>query len=127
MNPSKKTPGYFSHADRSFLLDLNAHGIEVCWFDRTTQNLLQFCERVLDYTGIFLPPNRIDEYHKALTIGIYGSSCLSRDIEVDIRKILLGLEELKTEINHPLLNPTRPLAGSTGGGPGVMGIANKLA
>lgn len=127
MNPSKKTPGYFSHADRSFLLDLNAHGIEVFWFDRTTQKLLQFCERVLDYTGIFLPPNRIDEYHKALTIGIYGSSCVSKDIEADIRKILLGLEKLKTEIDHPLLNPTRPLAVSTGGGPGVMGIANKVA
>ena len=127
LNPSKKTPGYFSHADRSFLLDLNAHGIEVFWFDRQTNKLLQFCERVLDYTGIFLPPHRIEEYHKALSIGIYGSSCVCKDIEKDIRTILTGLEEFKKQIAHPLLNPTRPLAVSTGGGPGVMGIANKVA
>jgi len=127
MNPSKKTPGYFSHADRSFLLDLNAHGIEVFWYDKTLFKLLQFCERVLDYTGIFLPPNRIEEYHRALTIGIYGSSCVSKDIEGDIRDILLGLEAIKTGSSHHLLNPTRPLAVSTGGGPGVMGIANKVA
>lgn len=127
LNPSKKTPGYFSHADRSFLLDLNAHGIEVFWYDRLCNKLLQFCERVLDYTGIFLPPNRIEEYHKALSIGIYGSSCVSKDIEGDIRTILTGLEEFKNHVDHPLLNPTRPLAVSTGGGPGVMGIANKVA
>ena len=127
MNPSKKTPGYFSHADRSFLLDLNAHGIEVYWYDKSLSKLLQFCERVLDYTGIFLPPNRIEEYHKALTIGIYGSSCVSKDIEGDIKEILLGLEALKTHCTHPLLNPQRTLALSTGGGPGVMGIANKVA
>ncbi|NDD99150.1 hypothetical protein EB008_02505 [bacterium] len=127
MNPSKKTPGYFSHADRSFLLDLNAHGIEVFWYDKTLSKLLQFCERVLDYTGIFLPPNRIEEYHRALTIGIYGSSCVSKDIEGDIREILLGLETMKIDCSHPLLNPHRTLAVSTGGGPGVMGIANKVA
>ncbi len=127
MNPSKKTPGYFSHADRSFLLDLNAHGIEVFWYDKTLSKLLQFCERVLDYTGIFLPPNRIEEYHRALTIGIYGSSCVSKDIEGDIKEILLGLEAMKIDCSHHLLNPQRPLAVSTGGGPGVMGIANKVA
>ncbi|MFZ4772619.1 MAG: hypothetical protein ACOYK9_01340 [Chlamydiia bacterium] len=127
LNPSKKTPGYFSHGDRSFLLDLNAYGIEVFWFDRFSQKLLQFCERVRDYTGIFLPPQRIEEYHKALTIGIYGSSCVSKDIEPDIRTILLGLEAFKLQVDHPLLSPSKPLALSTGGGPGVMGIANKVA
>ncbi len=118
LNPSQKTPGYFSHADRSLLLDLNAYGIEVFWYDRSSAKLLQFCERVLDYTGIFLPPHRIEEYQKALTIGVYGSSCVSKEIEPDIKTILLGLTALASP---------KPLAVSTGGGPGVMGIANKVA
>ena len=127
LNPSKKTPGFFSHADRSFLLDLNAHGIEVFWFDRQTDKILQFCERVLDYTGIFLPPNRIEEYHKSLSIGIYGSSSVTKDIECDIKTILQGLLDMRQESLHPLLNITKTLSVSTGGGPGVMNVANKVA
>ena len=76
---------------------------------------------------MFVPKECIDIFVESTMVGIYGSNLIEGHFESELKKLIRGLLEMKKEMNHPLLNPTTPLALLTGGGPGAMLIGNKVA
>jgi len=125
--PSRAHGEFFSHEDRSFLLDLAKFGIPIFWIDERTHSVLQYVPKPNKDSGMFVPLDKVEAFISATTIGIYGSNLLEGNFEGILREILSGLLELKTNCSHNLLNPNTPLAMVTGGGPGVMRIGNKVA
>lgn len=126
-HPSRAHGEFFSHEDRSFLLDLSKFGIPVYWVDARTGKILQYIPKPQKDSGMFVPLDKVETFTSATTIGIYGSNLLEGNFEPILKEILQGLLELKANASHPLLNPDTPLAMVTGGGPGVMNIGNKVA
>lgn len=125
--PSRSHGEFFSHEDRSFLLDLAKFGIPIYWIDERSHNILQYVPKPNKDSGMFVPLDKVETFISATTIGIYGSNLIEGNFEQILREILQGLLELKTNSSHNLLNPNTPLAMVTGGGPGVMRIGNKVA
>jgi len=125
--PSKKHGDFFSSEDRSLLNDLYKCGVPVYWVDQKTKNVLQYMQKVNRATGMFVPLNQIDRYLKATTFGLYGSNLVVGPFEDELHELLSGILELRKKVNHPLLSPETPLALVTGGGPGAMEVANKMA
>jgi predicted Rossmann-fold nucleotide-binding protein len=76
---------------------------------------------------MFVPIERRDEYLGATFLGVYGSNLIAGDLEAELEILLVGLLELRRTCKHELLNPDRPLALVTGGGPGAMEAGNRVA
>ena len=76
---------------------------------------------------MFVPLNKKEAFEKATFFGIYGSNLLEGNFEVELRKLLQGILEMRPHIDHPLLNQNIPLALVTGGGPGAMEMGNRMA
>ncbi|NGX31131.1 MAG: hypothetical protein K940chlam8_00492, partial [Chlamydiae bacterium] len=125
--PSTTEQGFFSHEDRSLLLDLAKFGICCYWVDKTTHQILQFIPKKGTDSGMFVPKDRIQEFLKATTFGVYGSNLVQGDFENELRVFFKGVLKLKRQANHPLLNPQKTLALITGGGPGAMEVGNRIA
>lgn len=125
--PSYRGGDYFSHEDRSLLLDLAKFAIPVYWLSSFSEEALMYVPRQDKDSGMFVPISRVAAFQRATFFGTYGSNMLSGCHEGDLRAILEGVLELKEEATHPLLNPDTPLALVTGGGPGVMEIGNRVA
>lgn len=125
--PSKRHGDYFTQEDRTLLLDLAKFGIPVFWVDKRSNNVLQFITREDKEAGMFVPPSQTDDFYRATAIGVYGSHLIPGGYEKEIYDLFKGLLELKQEVNHPLLNPHKPLILVTGGGPGAMEMANQIA
>ncbi|MBI2809792.1 MAG: hypothetical protein HYX67_03020 [Candidatus Melainabacteria bacterium] len=125
--PSLSYGSYFSHEDRSMLLDLAKFGIPVYWVDENSGNVLQYIPKPGKDSGMFVPQELIDTFVKATTFGIYGSTLMHGNIEDEITKLLLGIIAIRTEFTHPLLNTDTPIALVTGGGPGLMEVGNRAA
>jgi len=125
--PSLTYGDFFSHEDRSMLLDLAKFGIPVCWVDQGSQKILQYFPKPGKDSGMFVPLDSVDTFLKSTLFGIYGSNLLEFDFEKDLTELLRGLLKLSKEMNHPLLNPETPLAMVTGGGPGSMSLGNRVA
>lgn len=125
--PSRSFGEYFSHEDRSMLLDLAKFGIPVFWLDESTNRILQYVPKPNKDAGMFVPLDDVETFIKATSFGIYGSNLIESSFEEELEKLFSGLKALAQEVNHPLLNPSTPVALITGGGPGVMEVGNRVA
>ncbi len=125
--PSQSYGDFFSHEDRSFLLDLAKFAIPVYWVDKTSGKILQFVPKPDKDAGLFVPLPQIDEFLKATSFGIYGSNLLEGNFEKELTHLMEGLKKMRQESRHPLLNKNTPIALITGGGPGVMEVGNRVA
>ena len=124
--PSLSHQNFFAE-DRALLHDLEKFAIPVFWVDDISQQILQYVQKKERDSGIFVPISEVDNFLKSTVFGIYGSNLLSTDLEVELEKLLKGLQELQQSCTHPKLNAATPLSLITGGGPGVMEIGNKVA
>jgi predicted Rossmann-fold nucleotide-binding protein len=125
--PSLTYGSFFSHEDRSMLLDLAKFGIPVYWVDETSGNILQYIPKPNKDSGMFVPESLIDTFVKATSFGIYGSTLLHEGFEEELTRMMRGIIAMRSEYNHRLLNPDTPIALVTGGGPGLMEVGNRVA
>ena len=125
--PSSSYGDFFSHEDRSMLLDLAKFAIPVYWVDKGSQSILQYVPKPNKDTGMFVPLAQVEAFIKAASFGVYGSNLLSGHLESELFALFQGLEKMRPTIKHPLFNASTPIALITGGGPGVMEIGNKVA
>lgn len=125
--PSLAYGNFFSHEDRSMLLDLAKFGIPVYWVDRTSKNVLQYITKPGKDSGMFVPDHLIDIFVKATMFGIYGSTLVHGNFEEELTSLLNGIILMRSEFDHPLLNAETPIALVTGGGPGLMEVGNIVA
>ncbi len=125
--PSLSYGNFFSHEDRSMLLDLAKFGIPVYWVDDTSGQVLQYIPKPGKDSGMFVPDPLIDTFVKSTAFGIYGSTLLHGNFEEELANLLHGITAMRAEYSHPLLNPDTPIALVTGGGPGLMEVGNRVA
>ncbi len=125
--PSLSHGDFFSHEDRSFLLDLAKFGIPVFWVDKTTNKILQYVPKPDKDTGMFVPLADIQTFLRSTAFGIYGSNLIAGNFERELTALLQGILEIRPRMQHPLLNKDTPIALVTGGGPGVMEVGNRVA
>ena len=125
--PSLSYSSFFSAEDRAVLHDLDKFAIPVFWVDESTNNVLQYVQKPDRDSGLFVPLNKVDMFLKSLVFGIYGSNLLAGYFEDELRKLFLGILELRSKLNHPLFHTGVPLALVTGGGPGAMEVGNRIA
>ncbi len=125
--PSRSHGEFFSHEDRSLLLDLAKFGISIFWLDQKSQEILRYVPKPGKDSGMFVPLSKVETFIAATIIGIYGSNLMEGSFEPLIRELLEGLQTMKGECNHPLLNENTPLALVTGGGLGMMNVGNRVA
>lgn len=126
-SPSLSYGNFFSHEDRSLMLDLAKFGIPLYWVDETSRDILQYVPKPGKDAGMFVPEPLIDTFVKATAFGIYGSTLISGDFEEELAKLLQGIIAMRGEVDHPLLNADTPIALVTGGGPGLMKVGNRVA
>lgn len=125
--PSLSNKNFFSAEDRTLLHDLEKFAIPVFWVDETTGKILQYLQKPGHDSGMFVPLDSVETFLKSTVFGIYGSNLLAGDFEQELRKLMKGILEMRTEMTHPLLNKNTPLTLLTGGGPGAMEVGNKVA
>ncbi len=125
--PSLSFGDFFSHEDRSFLLDLAKFAIPVFWVDQTSRQVLRYVPKPEKDSGMFVPIPLIETFMKAVAFGMYGSNLIEGNFEKELSLLLQGVLELQKEVDHPLLNKDTPVALVTGGGPGVMELGNRVA
>ena len=125
--PSLSNDLFFSHEDIALLNDLNKFGIPVFWVDNATNKILQYIQKQDQDSGLFVPINQVQDFLQATMFGVYGSNLFEGEFENELKNLLKGIQELKNTISHPLINPSKPLALLTGGGPGVMEVGNRVA
>lgn len=125
--PSQSYGDFFSHEDRSMLLDLAKFAIPVYWVDKTCGKILKFTPKPEKDTGMFVPIPQVSQFMKATAFGVYGSTLIQLQFEEELSQILEGVIEMRSTLSHPLLNSDTPLALITGGGPGLMEVGNRVA
>jgi predicted Rossmann-fold nucleotide-binding protein len=125
--PSCSHDGFFSHEDRSMLVDLAKFGIPVYWVDDTSKQILQYILKADKDTGLFVPLPLVEAFRKATVFGVYGSNLSEGAFEKELKSLLQGLLDMREKVNHPLLGQGIPLALLTGGGPGAMEMSNRVA
>lgn len=118
---------YFSHEDRTTLIDLAKFAIPVFWVDRQCGKVLQYAPKPEKDVGMFVPINRVDTFINSTAFGVYGSTLVEVEFEQELKAILEGILKVKDRYKHPLLNAEKPLSLITGGGPGVMEVGNRVA
>lgn len=125
--PSQSHQNYFSAEDRALLHDLDKFGIPAYWVDEGTGNILQYTQKADRDSGMFVPLPLVDKFLKSTVFGIYGSNLLEGNFENELRILLKGVLDMRSEMNHPLLKKDTPLTLVTGGGPGAMEVGNRVA
>ncbi|MBS0621374.1 MAG: hypothetical protein JSR80_00215, partial [Verrucomicrobia bacterium] len=125
--PSASEGDFFSAEDRALLHDLAKFGIPIHWVDRNLNQISLYVPRHGRDCGMFVPPDKVSRFMRATFFGVYGSNLLHFDIENELKALLQGVEEMKQEMKHPLLNADTPLALVSGGGPGAMEMGNRVA
>jgi len=125
--PSFSNLNFFSAEDRALLHDLDKFGIPTYWVDRTSGQILQYTQKPERDSGLFVPLNSVETFLKSTIFGIYGSNLMADHFAKQLRALFQGILELRSEVNHPLLNKNTPLSLVTGGGPGAMEIGNQVA
>lgn len=125
--PSRSHGEYFSHEDRSMLLDLAKFGVSIFWLDHRSSEILRYVPKPGKDSGMFVPLSKVEIFIAATMIGVYGSNLIEGHFEPLIQDLMKGLIAMKKECNHRLLNPETPIALVTGGGPGMMSVGNRAA
>ena len=126
--PSYSSGDYFSHEDRSMLLDLAKFAIPVFWVDKSSGKILEYVPKPEKDCGMFVPLSLVSTFMKAVTFGVYGSHIIpGANFEKELTSLFQNLLRMREELNHPHFNKTTPLALVTGGGPGVMELGNRVA
>lgn len=125
--PSCSHDGYFSHEDRAMLVDLAKFGIPVYWVDDISGKILQYVLKPEKDAGLFVPLSLVETFRKATFLGVYGSNLQEGTFETELKRLLEGLLEMRSQMTHPLLSKETPLALLTGGGPGAMEVGNRVA
>jgi len=125
--PSQHHGQYFSHEDRTTLIDLAKFAIPVFWADKDCGKVLQYAPKPEKDIGMFVPIEEVDAFIQSTAFGVYGSTFVKIDFENELSDILKGILEIKKRMNHPLINPDTPISLITGGGPGVMEVGNRVA
>ncbi|MBS0629425.1 MAG: hypothetical protein JSS30_04275 [Verrucomicrobia bacterium] len=127
LTPSQSQGEFFSHEDRSMLIDLDKFAIPVFWVDKTCGKVLRFTPKPDKDTGMFVPIPLVKQFIRATAFGVYGSTLINLQFEKELTEILEGILEMRTHVNHPLLSSDTPLTLITGGGPGLMEVGNRVA
>jgi len=125
--PSQSHQSFFSAEDRALLHDLENFGIPVFWVDANTGNILQYLQKYQHDSGMFVPLQQVDAFLKSTVFGIYGSNLLEGSFEVELRKLMQGVLDMREQVDHPYLHANSPLSLVTGGGPGAMEVGNRVA
>lgn len=125
--PSLTHKNTFSAEDRALLHDLEKFAIPVFWADQSTGKILQYTQKGDQDSGMFVPLEDIESFLKSTVFGIYGSNLLEGDFGEQLKQLMQGILEMRSEMNHPLLHKGKPLALVTGGGPGAMEVGNRVA
>lgn len=125
--PSLSYGNFFSHEDRSLLLDLASFGIPVYWVDDVTGKLLRYVPKPGKDSGMFVPEPLVNAFIRSTVFGIYGSTLITGSFEEELTILLKGVIQMRSVMNHPLLNADTPIALVTGGGPGIMEVGNRVA
>ncbi|HAZ15140.1 MAG: hypothetical protein A2Y28_01290 [Chlamydiae bacterium GWC2_50_10] len=125
--PSYSHGDFFSHEDRSLLLDLAKFAIPVFWVDKRTEKVLQYVPKPGKDVGMFVPLFQIENFLKATAFGVYGSNLLKINCEEELTALMKGILKMREILSHPLLNKETPITLVTGGGPGVMELGNRIA
>lgn len=126
-SPSFTYGNFFSHEDRSMLLDLSKFGIAVFWVDPTSMQVLRYTPKPNKDSGMFVPEPKVHQFIASTVFGIYGSTLIEGTFEKELTNLLQGLLEMRQKMTHPLFNISTPIALVTGGGPGVMEVGNRVA
>lgn len=127
MSPSRSHGDFFSNEDRASLNDLHKFGIPVFWVDNFTRRVLQYVQKPNRETGMFVPVQHIETFLRSTVFGVYGSNLVVGPFEEELQELLSGILEMRKRMTHPLLSPDTPIALVTGGGPGAMEVANRIA
>ncbi len=125
--PSFSNINFFSSEDRALLHDLDKFAIPVYWVDKASGQILQYAQKPERDSGLFVPLHSVETFLKSTVFGIYGSNLMAGNFETQLRQLFKGLLEMRSQVNHPLLNKNTPLSLVTGGGPGAMEIGNQVA
>ncbi len=127
LTPSQSQGEFFSHEDRSMLIDLDKFAIPIFWVDKTCGKVLRFTPKPDKDTGMFVPLAQVKQFIGATAFGVYGSTLINLQFDKELTEILEGVLEMRSHVNHPLLNRDTPLTLITGGGPGLMEVGNRVA
>ncbi len=92
--PSRTYGDYFSHEDRSVLLDLAKFGIPTYWVDQSSRKILQYFPKPHKDSGMFVPKESVETFLKSTLFGIYGSNLTEGSFEKELTELLLGLIQL---------------------------------
>lgn len=125
--PSLTYGNFFSHEDRSFLLDLAKFGIPVFWVDQNSGKILLYTPKPGKDAGMFVPQESVETFINATAFGIYGSTLVEGNFEQALATLMRGIIDMRAKVSHPLLNSDTPIALVTGGGPGIMEVGNRVA
>jgi len=125
--PSFSNLNFFSAEDRALLHDLDKFGIPAYWADKTSGQILQYTQKPDRDSGLFVPLRSVETFLKSTLFGIYGSNLMAGEFEQQLQELFEGILEMRSEVNHPLLNKNTPLSLVTGGGPGAMEVGNQVA
>jgi hypothetical protein len=99
---------FFSHEDRSMLHDLAKFAIPTYWVDKTSSKILQYVPRPDKDAGMFAPLDLVDDFMKATFFGVYGSHKIPGNFELELTLLLQGIEDMRQEVRHALLNSETP-------------------
>jgi hypothetical protein len=125
--PSFSNLNFFSAEDRALLHDLDKFAIPVYWVDKASGQILQYAQKPERDSGLFVPLHSVETFLKSTVFGIYGSNLMAGHFEQELRRLFQGILDMRSQVNHPMLNKNTPLALVTGGGPGAMEVGNQVA
>lgn len=125
--PSFSNLNFFSGEDRALLHDLDKFAIPVYWVDKASGQILQYAQKPDRDSGLFVPLQSVEKFLKSTVFGIYGSNLMAGHFEHELRSLFQGILDLRSQVNHPLLNKNTPISLVTGGGPGAMEVGNQVA
>jgi len=125
--PSYSNLNFFSAEDRALLHDLDKFGIPTYWVDKASKQILQYTQKPERDSGLFVPLHSVESFLKSTVFGIYGSNLMAGQFETQLRNLFQGILDMRSQMNHPLLNKNTPLSLVTGGGPGAMQVGNQVA
>jgi hypothetical protein len=114
--PSFEHGPFLSQQDHHRLQEYFALGLNVYWVSSLTNRLMMYTER--DGMGYFVIPEKIPDFHKSMLFAFYGSNKALSDA---------GNTRLRELIQELIAFWGKSIGFVTGGGSGVMEMANVLA